>query len=77
MFQGRVRLLNEIGSLIASDDPSVAPIYVLDGVAGIGKSTIAKTLAERAADINGLQPFLFERRRQAEDSQDIFPDYSS
>ena len=29
-------------------------IYVLYGVAGIGKSTVAKTLAERAAEANVL-----------------------
>ena len=62
-FKGtRVRLLNEIASWIASDDPSLAPIYVLDGVAGIGKSTIAKTVAENAAGINTLgASFFFSR----------------
>jgi len=62
-FKGtRVRLLNDIASWIASDDRSVAPIYVLDGVAGIGKSTIAKTVAEHAAGINALgASFFFSR----------------
>jgi len=62
-FKGtRVRLLNEIASWIAGDDPSLAPIYVLDGVAGIGKSTIAKTVAEHAAGINALgASFFFSR----------------
>jgi hypothetical protein len=58
----RVRLLNEIASWIASDDPSLAPIYVLDGVAGIGKSTIAQTVAEHAAEIHTLgASFFFSR----------------
>jgi hypothetical protein len=62
-FKGtRVRLLNEIASWIAGDDPSLAPIYVLDGVAGIGKSTIAQTVAEHAAGINALgASFFFSR----------------
>ena len=62
-FKGtRVRLLNEIANWIASDDPDLAPIYVLDGVAGIGKSTIAKTIAEQAAGINVLgASFFFSR----------------
>jgi hypothetical protein len=62
-FKGtRTRLLNEIASWIANDDPSLAPIYVLDGVAGIGKSTIAKTVAENAAGINTLgASFFFSR----------------
>lgn len=59
----RVKLLNEIASWIADDDPGLAPIYILDGVAGIGKSTIAKTVAEFAAGINvlGASFFLFQK----------------
>jgi len=57
-----VKLLNEIASWIASDGKEVPPIYVLDGVAGIGKSTISKTVAENASDINVLgASFFFSR----------------
>jgi len=31
------------------NDRGGKPIYILYGVAGIGKSTVAKTMAERAA----------------------------
>ena len=55
-------LLNEIAGWVADDKPSLPPIYVLDGVAGIGKSTIAKTVAEHAAEINTLgASFFFSR----------------
>lgn len=62
-FKGtRVKLLNEIASWIVGNDPNLAPIFVLDGVAGIGKSTIAKTVAEHAAGINALgASFFFSR----------------
>jgi len=47
---------------MTGDGPNLAPIYVLDGVAGIGKSTIAKTVAEHAAGINALgASFFFSR----------------
>jgi len=47
---------------MTGDRPNLAPIYVLDGVAGIGKSTIAKTVAEHAAGINALgASFFFSR----------------
>jgi len=70
-FKGtRVKVLTEIASWAASDDETLAPIYVLDGVAGIGKSTISKTVAERAAETNALGASFFfsrdeERRKSA------------
>jgi hypothetical protein len=43
-------------------DSQSQSIYILYGVAGIGKSTVAKTLAERAADANVLgASFFFSR----------------
>ncbi|KAJ2914431.1 hypothetical protein MD484_g5982, partial [Candolleomyces efflorescens] len=48
-----------IGSVSGGDNP---PIYVLDGIAGIGKSTVAITIAQRAAKINCLgASFVFSR----------------
>lgn len=43
----RAQLLHEIRSWV--NNSGGQPIYVLYGVAGIGKSTVAKTVAERAA----------------------------
>ena len=43
------------------------PIYVLDGIAGVGKSTVAKTVAQRAAGINSLgASFFFSRDHAAQ-----------
>ncbi|KAJ2923886.1 hypothetical protein H1R20_g13208, partial [Candolleomyces eurysporus] len=41
------------------------PLYVLDGIAGIGKSTVAITVAHRAAVINSLgATFIFSRDQE-------------
>jgi FMN phosphatase YigB (HAD superfamily) len=48
----------------ASDDQSSPPIYVLDGIAGVGKSTVAITVAQRAASINSLGATFFFSRDQ-------------
>jgi len=75
-FRGtRVKLLTEIASWVAGNDESLAPIYVLDGVAGIGKSTISKTVAERAAEINALgASFFFSRdEEKRKTAKSFFP----
>ncbi|RXW12419.1 hypothetical protein EST38_g13434 [Candolleomyces aberdarensis] len=70
-FEGtRVKLLGGIGrwmSDTALGGPEAGkPIYVLDGIAGIGKSTVAKTVAQRADDINSLGASFFFSRDDAE-----------
>ncbi|KAJ2926680.1 hypothetical protein H1R20_g10395, partial [Candolleomyces eurysporus] len=70
-FEGtRVKLLAGIGrwmSDTALDGSETGkPIYVLDGIAGIGKSTVAKTVAQRADDINSLGASFFFSRDHAE-----------
>ncbi|KAJ2923244.1 hypothetical protein H1R20_g13851, partial [Candolleomyces eurysporus] len=70
-FEGtRVKLLAGIGrwmSDTALDGPETGkPIYILDGIAGIGKSTVAKTVAKRAHDINSLGASFFFSRDHAE-----------
>jgi hypothetical protein len=45
-----VKLLGQIASWISSPCGSGLPIYLLDGIAGIGKSTVAQTVAKRAAE---------------------------
>jgi hypothetical protein len=47
-----------------SDGQSSPPIYVLDGIAGVGKSTVAITVAQRAAGINSLGATFFFSRDQ-------------
>jgi hypothetical protein len=42
------------------------PIYLLYGVAGIGKSTTAKTLAERGADVHALGASFFFSREEVD-----------
>jgi hypothetical protein len=61
MFRGtRALLLSEIQEW--ANNSSGRPIYVLYGVAGIGKSTVAKTVAERAANEETLgASFFFSR----------------
>ncbi|KAF9509840.1 hypothetical protein BS47DRAFT_113675 [Hydnum rufescens UP504] len=58
----RVSILAEIMSWFASTESETPPVYWLVGLAGIGKSTIAKTVAERA-DENGTlgASFFFSR----------------
>ncbi|KAJ2922141.1 hypothetical protein H1R20_g14943, partial [Candolleomyces eurysporus] len=70
-FEGtRVKLLAGIGRWMSSaaldGHKTGKPIYVLDGIAGIGKSTVAKTVAQRAADFNSLGASFFFSRDHAE-----------
>jgi len=61
-----VRLLNEIASWIASS--------CARGVAGIGKSMIAKTVAERAAGIKALcASFFFSCNDDKQKTAKTFP----
>src|SRR6266852_3993930 len=56
----RALLLSEIQEW--ANNSSGRPIYILYGVAGIGKSTVAKTVAERAANEETLgASFFFSR----------------
>jgi hypothetical protein len=50
-------------------DTAGKPIYVLDGIAGIGKSTVAKTVAQHAAAINSLGVSFFFSRDHADRQQ--------
>ena len=60
-FEGtRAGLLSDVRSWMM--DTKGQPIYILYGIAGIGKSTVAKTVAERAArDKNLGASFFFSR----------------
>ncbi|RXW23419.1 hypothetical protein EST38_g2443 [Candolleomyces aberdarensis] len=67
-FEGtRMKLLAGIGHWMS--DTTGKPIYVLDGIAGIGKSTVAKTVAQRAAAINSLGVSFFFSRDHADRQQ--------
>ncbi|RXW13191.1 hypothetical protein EST38_g12666 [Candolleomyces aberdarensis] len=68
-FEGtRSTLLANVGRWMigATDDGHSPPLYILDGIAGIGKSTVAITVAQRAADpsINCLGATFFFSRDQ-------------
>ncbi|KAJ2923536.1 hypothetical protein H1R20_g13557, partial [Candolleomyces eurysporus] len=70
-FEGtRVKLLAGIGRWMSNtaleEQETRKPIYVLDGIAGIGKSTVAKTVAQRAAAINSLGATFFFSRDHAD-----------
>ncbi|KAJ2925899.1 hypothetical protein H1R20_g11191, partial [Candolleomyces eurysporus] len=70
-FEGtRVKLLAGIGRWVSNtaleEQETRKPIYVLDGIAGIGKSTVAKTVAQRAAAINSLGATFFFSRDHAD-----------
>ncbi|KAJ2932604.1 hypothetical protein H1R20_g4484, partial [Candolleomyces eurysporus] len=68
-FEGtRSTLLANVGRWMigATADGHNPPLYILDGIAGIGKSTVAMTVAQRAADptINCLGATFFFSRDQ-------------
>ncbi|KAJ2925775.1 hypothetical protein H1R20_g11320, partial [Candolleomyces eurysporus] len=63
-FEGtRTTLLANVGRWMSGTiSDGHRPLYVLDGIAGIGKSTVALTVAQRAAGINSLgASFCFSR----------------
>ncbi|RXW14224.1 hypothetical protein EST38_g11630 [Candolleomyces aberdarensis] len=73
-FEGtRLKLLAGIGRWISNtaleEQETRKPIYVLDGIAGIGKSTVAKTVAQHAAAINSLGATFFFSRDHADRQQ--------
>ncbi|KAF9517895.1 hypothetical protein BS47DRAFT_1325747 [Hydnum rufescens UP504] len=62
----RVAVLEEISTWSESANGERPPIYWLNGVAGIGKSTIAKTVAERAQEKRMLgATFFFSRKKES------------
>ena len=62
-FEGtREAVLAAIGKWLSTFEKDAPPIYVLDGIAGIGKSTILQTIASRAAQINVLGASFFFAR---------------
>ncbi|KIL56624.1 hypothetical protein M378DRAFT_16943 [Amanita muscaria Koide BX008] len=64
-FDGtRVALLREMASWVTGQDES--RMYILSGLAGIGKSTVAYTIASRAADLNLLGASFFFSRDEAD-----------
>ncbi|KIL56096.1 hypothetical protein M378DRAFT_89875, partial [Amanita muscaria Koide BX008] len=64
-FKGtRVALLREMADWITGPDGS--RMYVLSGLAGIGKSTVAYTIASRAAELNLLGASFFFSRDEAD-----------
>ncbi|KIL63369.1 hypothetical protein M378DRAFT_677182 [Amanita muscaria Koide BX008] len=64
-FEGtRVALLREMANWVTSSDES--RMYILSGLAGIGKSTVAYTIASRAADLNLLGASFFFSRDEAD-----------
>src|SRR5258708_30244752 len=57
----------------SSSDTAVEPIYWVNGLAGIGKSTIARTVAEDAKDLNLLgASFFFSRQEKELSDADLF-----
>lgn len=68
----REKLLTEIKAWI--HDPNMnKPIYVLYGIAGIGKTTVAQTVAEYAASQNMLgASFFFSRSKEDCSKGDYF-----
>lgn len=62
----RQQLLGEIVGWITSTDTTKPSIYVLDGIAGIGKSTVAQTIAERCAQLGYLGASFFFSKTENE-----------
>ncbi len=57
----------------SSSDTAVQPIYWVNGIAGIGKSTIARTVAEDAKNRNLLgASFFFSRQEKELSNADLF-----
>ncbi|RXW16716.1 hypothetical protein EST38_g9130 [Candolleomyces aberdarensis] len=73
-FKGtRFTLLANIGHWMGgttTDSPS-PPLYILDGIAGIGKSTVALTVAQRAAGMNSLGASFFFSRDEIERARSL------
>ncbi|KAJ2934442.1 hypothetical protein H1R20_g2664, partial [Candolleomyces eurysporus] len=68
-------LLANIGHWMSGSisDGHNTPLYVLDGIAGVGKSTVAMTVAQRAAGINSLgATFFFSRDQENRNNASCF-----
>lgn len=67
-FEGtRTQILQDIATWVAHNDPSLPRVYCLNGIAGVGKTTIARTVAERAETEGVLgADFFFSRSGEAE-----------
>lgn len=65
--------MSGIASWLSDVDCRRSPIYVLHGIAGIGKSTIAQTVAERAAELGYLgASFFFSRNEERRKNAKLF-----
>lgn len=73
-FEGtRTAVLEEIYSWIGSPIEGQPQMYVLDGLAGIGKSTVARTIAKEARKRGWLgASFLFSRNEDDRKSAKLF-----
>jgi NACHT domain len=71
----RVSILDEVTSWLESGDGERPPVYWLNGLAGIGKSTIAKTIADRAQErkMLGASFFFYRNDGPLRDPQLVFP----
>lgn len=67
-FEGtRAGILGDIAEWIKKPDPSVERIFWLNGIAGVGKSTVARTVAQLAQEAGVLGgQFFFSRKSEAE-----------
>lgn len=73
-FEGtRTTVLSQIYSWMGSTDENEPQIYTLDGLAGIGKSTVARTVAEQAHKLGWLgASFFFSRSDYERKSAKLF-----
>src|SRR5882762_7770000 len=60
----REALLKEISEWVPASD--MPPIYVLSGLAGIGKSTVAQTVAARSDNLHSLGASFFFSRSEVD-----------
>lgn len=60
----RIALLSQIGEWMVN--PEGPPIFVLNGLAGIGKTTVAQTIASRSDDLNLLGASFFFCKEEVE-----------
>lgn len=76
-FEGtRVELLDQVDEWIAAQGPATPPVFCTTGIAGVGKTTIALTVAEQARSQKILgATFFFSRNGEAElrDPSRVFP----
>jgi hypothetical protein len=62
----RTQVLEDIAEWYNNCSPGTPPVFWINGIAGTGKSTIAKTVAQRAASANLLGASFFLSRRAAD-----------